>query len=125
MPKSQRFFLPRIAEVHHIADGAHHFDLLGLSLALQKSLQLGRIVEMIFDGVLASPCNDNDVLDPRGHAFLDDILNQRLIDDGKHLFGLRFGGRQKSGAQTSGWKDGFAHASALICHSAIPEAIPV
>src|ERR1700724_3750747 len=75
------------------------------------------MVEMIFDSVLASPCNDNDVLDSRCHAFLDHILNERLINDGEHLFRLRFGGRQKSGAQTSGWKDGLAHASVLICHT--------
>ena len=49
--------------MNHVADGADHFDLLGFSLVLQESLQLGRIIEMVFNGILASPCNDNDILD--------------------------------------------------------------
>src|SRR5580700_9475464 len=125
MTQSQRFFLPRIAEMKHIADRTDHFGLLGLSLILQKSLELGRIVEMVFDGVLTASRDDDDVFDARSQTLLDYVLNQRLIDHREHLFGLRFGSRQKSGAKTGGRKDGFAHASALLCHNWNPKLIPV
>src|SRR5260370_31001456 len=111
--------------MNHVADRADHFDLLGFSLILQKSLELGRIVEVVFDGVLAASGDDNDVFDARSQTLLDHVLNQRLIDHGEHLFGLRFRSRQKSGAKTGGWKDGFAHASALLCHNWNPKLIPV
>ena len=65
---------------------------------------------MIFDGVFAAPGDDDDVLDARGDALLDDVLNQRLVDDRQHLFGLRLGGRQKSRAQARCGKHGFAHS---------------
>ena len=94
-------------------------SLLGLALDFQKSFQLGRIIEMIFDGILAAAGNDDDVFDARGEALLDDILNQGLIDNGKHFLGLGFGGREKPRAQACGGEDGFAHASALLCHVAV------
>src|ERR1700730_7322776 len=121
MGQSRGLFLPRITKMNHVADGTDHLDLLGLPLVLQKSLQLGGIVEMVLDSDFASPGDDNNDLDSGSLALLDHVLNQGLINDGKHLFGLRFGGWQKSGAQPSGWKDGLAHASALRCHHEIPE----
>src|SRR5690348_7207660 len=110
--------------MNHIADRADHFYLLGLPLILQESLELGRIVEVVLDGIFATTGDDDDVFYARSQTLLDHILDQRLIHHGQHLFGLRFGSRQKSGAKTGGWEDGFAHASALLCHGEIPKLIP-
>ena len=57
---------------------------------------------MIFDGILAFAGDDDDVLDSGGHAFFDDVLNLRFVDDGQHLFRLRLRGWQKTGAKTGG-----------------------
>jgi hypothetical protein len=37
------------------------------------------------------------------------MLNQRSVDDGEHLLWNRFGGGQKSGAETGNGEDGFAN----------------
>jgi hypothetical protein len=63
---------------------------------------------VVFDGILAFAGDDDDVLDARSDAFFNYVLNLRLVDDGEHLFWLRFGGRQKTGAEPRGGEDGFA-----------------
>ena len=40
-------------------------------------------------------------VDAAGDGFLDDVLDDRLVDDRQHLFGLRLGERQEPRAQTS------------------------
>src|ERR1700687_2262387 len=69
----------------------------GLALAFQKTFQFRRGIKMIFDRVLSAPCNDNDVLDPGSDAFLDNVLDQRFVDDGKHFLGLRLLWGKESG----------------------------
>ena len=64
---------------------------------------------MILDGVLAAPGDQNDVVDARGDGLFDAVLNDRLVDERQHFFGLRFGGRQKPRAEPCDGEDGFAH----------------
>ena len=71
---------------------------------------------MVFDGVLAAPGDDNDVVDSGGDAFLDHILDQRLVDHRQHFLGLRFGRGQESRAQTCGGQNSFANAFWLLGH---------
>ncbi len=75
VPESQWLLLPRIAEVHHVADVVHHFGKFGLSLAFQETFQFRRRIEMVFDGVLATAGDDDNVFDPGSDAFLDDVLD--------------------------------------------------
>src|SRR5689334_20938210 len=74
---------------------------------------------MVLDSVFAAAGNNDDVFDARRQALLDDVLNQGLIDNRKHLLGLGFRRGEKPSAQASGWENGFAHASALLCHVVI------
>ena len=53
---------------------------------------------MILDRIFPFARNDNDVLNAGNRAFFHDVLNLRLIDDGKHFLGLCFGRGQKSRA---------------------------
>src|SRR6266581_2907937 len=103
--KPERFLLPRVAELQHVADFSNHLGLVFLSFFLQKSFERRRRIEMIFDGILAFAGDDNDVLDSRRDALFCDILNLRLVDDGEHLFGLRFGGGKKARAEAGGRED--------------------
>ena len=73
---------------------------------------------MIFDGALAAPGDENDVLDARRDAFLDRILDQRLVHNGQHFLGDRLRRRQKSRSQPSYGQDGLAHflgLSVVMC----------
>ena len=116
MAQSQWLLLPRIAEMHQVADGADHFGQFRLAMHLQKPLQFRRRIEMVLDGVLAAARDNDDVFDARGDALLDDVLNQRLVDDRKHLLGLRLGRRQESRAQARRGQHGFAHSFGRFWH---------
>ncbi len=87
---------------------ADHLGLLPLAVLFEKSFEEWRSVEVILDRALAAAGNNDDVLDAGSHAFFSNILNLRLIDNGQHFFGLRFGGRQKARAQAGGRQNGFA-----------------
>ena len=91
--EAQRFLLPRVAEVHHAADFAHQFRQIGFAFPFQETFQFRRRIEVVFDGVLSPAGHDNDVVNAGGDAFLDDVLDQRLVDHRQHFFWLRFGGR--------------------------------
>ena len=66
---------------------------------------------MILDNRLIAPGHEDKMLDSGLARFLDDMLKDRAIDDGQHLLGNRFGGRQKPCPQTSDRKNGLANAS--------------
>ena len=66
---------------------------------------------MILDDRLIASCHEDKMLDSGLARFLDDMLKDRAIDDGQHLLGDRFGGREKSCSQTGNGKNGLANAS--------------
>ncbi len=106
--EAERLFLSRVADLHHVRDIADHLGLLFLAVLLEEIFEKWRSVEVILDRALAAAGDNDDVLDAGSHAFFSDILNLRLIDNGQHFFGLRFGGRQKTRAQAGGRQNGFA-----------------
>ena len=63
---------------------------------------------MVLDGVLAAAGDDDDAGEARGHRLLDDVLDDRLVDEGQHLLGLGLGGGQEAGAEAGGGEDGLA-----------------
>ena len=64
---------------------------------------------MILDGVLAAAGDENDVVGTGCHRLFDAVLDDRLVDQRKHLFGLRFCRRQESRPKSGGGEDGFAN----------------
>ena len=72
-------------------------------------LQLKRHVEMIFDSVLAAAGDDRDIANAGLNRLLDDVLDQRLVHQRQHFFGLRLCGRQKSGAESRSRENRFAN----------------
>lgn len=102
MAEAQRLFLTRVTDLHHVADIANHFGLLGFAFFFQKSFEYRRIVEMIFDRIFAFAGDDNDVFDAGSNAFLHDILDLRLVNNRQHFLRLSFRGREKARAKTGG-----------------------
>ncbi len=90
-----------LADEAHGAGGAKiGFQLLeqgGLALQTEAVLQLIRPVEIVLDRRLVAPGNEDDVLDPGGQSFVDDVLNCRPVEHRKHFFRDSFGCRQHPG----------------------------
>jgi len=107
--ETERFFLARVADLHHVADLADQLGLVVFSFFFEKMFEGRRRIEVVFDGIFAFAGDDDDVLDAGGDAFFHDVLNLRLVDNGEHFFRLRFGGREKAGAESGGGEDGLAH----------------
>ena len=63
MAETERLLLTRVADLHHVADTAHHLGQFWLALVLQEANEGGRIVEVILDGCLALAGDDDQVLD--------------------------------------------------------------
>ncbi|MNC55716.1 hypothetical protein D3C75_1052620 [compost metagenome] len=108
MPQSFRLSLADVHQGYALRrDGFNFIQQLTLHARFQHRLKLIRRVEMVFDRVLGGVGNQNDFFDPGSHAFVDNILDQRLIYDRQHLFRDRLGRRQHAHTQTSNRNDGF------------------
>ena len=84
--------------------------LLGLLVAArgQRGVEFEHPVEMILDHALVAAGDEDEMLDARLLGLVDDILDQRLVDDGQHFLRHRLGGGQEAGAETGDREDGFA-----------------
>jgi len=72
--------LPHVGGVDHVRDRADLLEHLRLSPLLEKALELVGDVEVVLDGVLALPGDDDDAAQARGHRPLDHVLHDRLVD---------------------------------------------
>src|SRR4029078_3362564 len=79
-----------------------------LAARLEKGFELHRDVEVILDRVLSASGAQDDVVDPGCDRLLDAVLNDRFVDQRQHFLGLRFGGGQETGSESSGGKGGLA-----------------
>src|SRR6185369_3839964 len=72
-------------------------------------------IEVVFDGALAAPGDDNDVLDAGVLRFLDAVLDQGLIDERQHLLRHRLGCRKESCSEPGRGENRFTN---FLGHSA-------
>ena len=74
---------------------------------------------MVGDDVLAAARDEDELLDPGLAGFLDRVLDDWLIDDGKHLLGHRLGGGEKARAHPGDGEDRFADGlnTGHVCRS--------
>ena len=105
MAQTARLALTDVAKVGHFGNFPEVLQEIFLAGVLEGLLQLERNVKMIFNGPLSTAGNNNDLLDSGSHRLLDDILNQRFVDQREHLFGRGFGHRKEAGSQTGGRDD--------------------
>src|SRR5258706_7065522 len=122
MAQAEWLLLARIADLHHVGNVSDELGLLLLAVLFEKIFEEGRSVEVIFDGTLAAAGDDDDVLDAGGYALFRDVLDLRLIYDGQHFLGLRFGGGGGSRAPNRGPQNWFSDSSS---GSWIPRRMPV
>ena len=107
--EAERFFLANVGDVHHVGDVADDLEQVGLAALLEHFLEFVADVEVVFDGLLAASGDDDDLVAAGSHGLFDAVLNDRLVDDGQHFFGLSFGCGQEAGAEAGGGEDGFAN----------------
>ena len=88
---------------------AHRGQQFGLSGLLQRLLQFGIDIEVVFDTPLAGGRDEDQLLRTCRDRFLHRVLDQRFVDDGEHFLGRRLGRRQKTAAAASDRKDGGAY----------------
>ena len=77
---------------------------------LEHFFQFVAHVEVVFDGLLAAPGDDDDLVAAGSERFFHAVLNDWLVDQRQHLFGLGFGSGQKTSTQSGGREYGFANS---------------
>ena len=96
---AQGLGLAHVDALHVVGlDAAHHVQQLLLAGVLQRYLQLEGHVEMVFDGALVAAGDEDHLAHAGLVGFFHRVLDQRLVDDGQHLFRLRLGGWQEAAA---------------------------
>ena len=84
-----------------------------LAAPAQRVVEFVGDVEMVLDDALVAPGDEDELLDARRARLVDDVLQDRPVDDRQHLLGHRLGRRQKSRAEAGDRQhrlaDGFAH----------------
>ena len=113
--QSECFLLANIGDVDHVGNLAHDVQQLGLLSLLEHLLEFVADVEVIFDGALAAAGHDDDLVAAGRQRLFHAVLDDRLVDEWQHLFGLSLGGGQKARAQSGGGKNCFAN---LLLHGA-------
>ena len=90
--------------------GDQRVVFLDLAARLEGRLELEGEVEMVLDDPLVAACDEDEMLDPGVLGLVDDVLENRAVDDRHHLLGHRLGGRQEPGPQSSHGKHRLANA---------------
>ena len=66
------------------------------------------MIEVVLDAALAGAGDHDDLFDTRSHGLLDDVLDDRLIEEREHLLWDSLGGGKEAGAEAGGEYDSFA-----------------
>ena len=108
MTQAEGFFLTDVGDVHHVGDSTHDLQQIFLPALFEHALEFVADIEVIFDGLLAASSDDEDLVAAGGHGFFNAILDDRLIHQWEHFFGLGFGCGQEARAQAGSGENGFA-----------------
>ena len=110
MAQAQRHLLAHGDEVARLKPGRRE-DFQRLVAVAHGRLELEGDVEMVDDGDLAAPGDEDHLLDPRLARFVDGVLDQRPVDDRQHLLGDRLGRGEEAGAEPGDGEHRFADRS--------------
>lgn len=93
--QAQRLRLTHVHDGHaRRANGLHFRQQLALHALFQQGFQLVGGVEVVFHRVLRGVRHQNNLFDPGGDDFVNDVLNHWLINDRQHLLWNCLCGRQ-------------------------------
>src|SRR5215831_3154581 len=105
--------------MNHVRNFSNDFQQVGLTPLLEHLLEFVTGLEVVFDRALATSGNDNDLVAAGVQRLLTAILNDWLVDQRQHLFGLGFRGRQKASAQPCRREYRLAYFISHECLSAV------
>ncbi len=81
----------------------------------QLGFQLIGCVKVVFNGAFATACDKDHVTNASRVSLFNGILNERLVNDGQHLLGGGFGGRQEPSSQSGNREHCFSNTG-LCAH---------
>ncbi len=105
----QRFILPDENKFCQLGNAVNLFQLFQFIFFLEHLFKFTRIIEMVFDRPLIPTGHENNLLNSGGDHLLDNVLDDRLIDNGEHFFRLGDCHRQKPRAETGHGNDDLAY----------------
>ena len=111
MAQPERLRLPDGVDLHEVGQPNDLGQLVVLALGGERGLELGRAVEVVGQRLLAACRHEQHVGNAGGHAFLDDVLDRRPVDDRDGLLRDGLGRGQEPRAQPSHRQDGRADGS--------------
>ncbi len=85
-------------------------ELVVLAALRKRVVELELDVEMILDDRLVAAGDEDEVLDPRVARLVDDILDDRPVDDRQHFLRDGLGGREEPCAEAGDREDCFANS---------------
>ncbi len=118
MSKAQGLRLAHVNALHVVGfDASHHFQQLLLTRLFKGYLQLESHVKVVFNRALVATRHEDHFSYAGGICFFDGVLNQGFVDNRQHFLRLGLGGRKKTRAKTSHWKDRFVdqHLLTISC----------
>jgi len=119
MPQPKRLGLTKVDATHITGDNRiKMISHLVLAFGAQQHVQFGIRIEVISNGSLRTPNDKYQMGDPRGDSFFNGKLDDGLVDDSQHFFGLCLGRWEKACSQTCNWKNSFSYRSP---HATFPE----
>ena len=98
MAQAERFFLPDVGDVDHVGYRSNDLQQVGFLALFEHFFELVADIEVVFDGLFAAAGDDDDLIAARGHGLFDAILDDGLVHEREHFFGLGLGGWQKTSA---------------------------
>ncbi|MOA39183.1 hypothetical protein D3C78_1609430 [compost metagenome] len=101
MAKTKRHLLARETCRARLGQKAGQQCQLGILVALAQHLFEFKLnIKIIFNHSLAAAGDKYKMLDARFRRLINDVLNDRLVDDGEHFFRNRLGGGQETCTET-------------------------
>ena len=121
MAEAERFLLAgearRAGHRQVLIEVVENFVLLPLE---QRHFQLELAIKVIFDDAFVAAGHEDEMLDAGLARLVDDMLDERTVDDRQHFLRHSLGRRQEPGAETGHGENGFAdgvHAMPEGCES--------
>ncbi len=98
MPEAERLLLTHVSDVDHVGDMADDLEKVSLFSLLEHLFQFVTHIEVVFNGLLAAPSDDDDLVASGGNRLLDAVLNDGFVHQRQHFLGLGLGGGQETSA---------------------------
>ena len=107
--EAERLLLSHVGDGGHLRYGLDLGQLVDLAAILEVVLELEGRVEVVLDGALVAPGDEDDLVEAGGDRLLHHVLDGGLVHEGQHLLGLGLGGGQKARTEPGRGEDCLAN----------------